>query len=304
MRAAPFDFGRYQRDAGRPGRIHLPQSTDRTTIEPQAVLSQIDTDSQEEPGMSRLLSMLLLGIATLGCGQSNEDRAHQEYLKGLSLARNKEFNQAIIAFSAAIRLRPNYANAYVNRGFQYDELGQTEKAVADFSAAIRLNPQYAKAYYNRGTVYLKRKEYDRAIADFTQTIRLAPKDGDAYHNRGNAHRKQEEYALAFRDYTKALEINRNDGLAYYNRALTCLQAAGSGTEVQTNSHKQRNNYTHAIADLSHFLKLHPNVASAFRLRGIAHRENGDGEKATADFKQAETMNAGPSNPQPAASRAP
>lgn len=252
--------------------------------------------------MSRLLSLLLLGIAPLGCGNPDESRAREEYLKGLNLARNKNTEQAIIAFSAAIRLSPNYANAYVNRGFQYDELDRPEKAVADFSAAIRLNPQYAKAYYNRGTVYLKRKQYDRSISDFTQTIRLTPKDGDAYHNRGNAYRKKEEYALAFRDYTKALEINRNDGLAYYNRALTCLQAAGSGTEVQADSHKQRNNYTHAIADLSRFLKLHPRVASAYQLRGIAYRENGDTEKAAADFKQAEILTAERGVPQPTTAR--
>ena len=54
---------------------------------------------------------------------------------------------------------------------------------------------------------------------------------------------------------------------------------------------QRNNYTHAIADLSRFLKLHPRVASAHQLRGIAYRENGDTEKAAADFKQAETLTA-------------
>ncbi|MEE3368511.1 MAG: tetratricopeptide repeat protein [Planctomycetota bacterium] len=250
--------------------------------------------------MSRLLSLLLLGLVPLGCGHPNEDRAHEKYLQGLTLARNKETEQAILAFSAAIRLSPNYANAYVNRGFQYDELDQAEKAIADFSAAIRLNPKYAKAYYNRGTVYLRRKEYDRSIVDFTRTIQLTPKDGDAYHNRGNAHRKKEEYALAFRDYSKALEINRNDGLAYYNRALTCLQAAGSGTEVHASSQKQQNNYTHAIADLSNFLKLHPRVASAFQLRGIAYRENGDTEKATADFRQAEKLRGGQSNPQPTA----
>ena len=122
------------------------------------------------------------------------------------------------------------------------------------------------------------------------------------HNRGNAYRKKEEYGLAFRDYTKALEINRNDGLAYYNRALTCLQAAGSSTEVQAKSHKQRNNYTHAIADLSRFLKLHPRVASAHQLRGIAYRENGDTEKAAADFKQAETLTAERGAPQPATTR--
>ena len=88
----------------------------------------------------------------------------------------------------------------------------------------------------------------------------------------------------------------DQALAYYNRALTCLQAAGSGAGLQTDSEKQQNNYTHAIADLSQFLKLHPKVASAFQLRGIAYRENGDAEMAAADFKQAETLRAASNAP--------
>ena len=72
--------------------------------------------------------------------------------------------------------------------------------------------------------------------------------------------------------------------------------------MQANSHKQRNNYTHAIADLSRFLKLHPRVASAYQLRGIAYRENGDTEKAAADFKQAEILTAERGVPQPTTAR--
>ena len=51
-----------------------------------------------------------------------------------------------------IRLKPDYATAYYNRGIAKDDLGQYFDAIADYDIAIRLKPDYATAYYNRGIV--------------------------------------------------------------------------------------------------------------------------------------------------------
>ncbi len=40
------------------------------------------------------------------------------------------------------------------------------------SEAIRLKPDFADAYYNRGGEHFKKGKYDLAIADFTEVIRL------------------------------------------------------------------------------------------------------------------------------------
>ena len=50
--------------------------------------------------------------------------------------------------------------------------------------AIRLDPQYAKAYNNRGLGYAELKQYERAIGDYDEAIRLDPKEARAYNNRG------------------------------------------------------------------------------------------------------------------------
>ena len=35
-------------------------------------------------------------------------------------------------------------------GYRYDKLGRFEHAIADYTAAIRIDPDNAFAYYNRG----------------------------------------------------------------------------------------------------------------------------------------------------------
>ncbi|MBV9733977.1 MAG: tetratricopeptide repeat protein [Verrucomicrobia bacterium] len=40
--------------------------------------------------------------------------------------------------TAAIGLRPDFADAYYNRGLAYDRLRQHDKAAADYSEVVRL----------------------------------------------------------------------------------------------------------------------------------------------------------------------
>ena len=55
------------------------------------------------------------------------------------------------------------------------EKGDYDKAIAECSGAIRLDPNYAEAYYKRGLAYGNEGDYDKAIADYTEAIRLDPK---------------------------------------------------------------------------------------------------------------------------------
>ena len=43
-----------------------------------------------------------------------------------------------------------YAEAYNNRGAAKAALGRHDDAIADYDEAIRLKPDHAEAYYNRG----------------------------------------------------------------------------------------------------------------------------------------------------------
>ena len=58
------------------------------------------------------------------------------------------------------------------------------EAIQDYDEAIRLNPNYADAYYNRGLAYGAKGDQDRAIQDLNEAIRLNPKDAGAYSGRG------------------------------------------------------------------------------------------------------------------------
>ncbi|MDR2494604.1 MAG: tetratricopeptide repeat protein [Spirochaetaceae bacterium] len=101
--------------------------------------------------------------------------------QGTEHYNREEYDEAIAAFTAALRIDPNHANAkgnlataYNNRGVAYANRGDYDRALADYTAALRIDPNHAAAYSNRGVAYANRGDYDRALADFTAALRIDP----------------------------------------------------------------------------------------------------------------------------------
>jgi tetratricopeptide (TPR) repeat protein len=99
-------------------------------------------------------------------------------IRCFELNRKQENDKAIGDCNQAIRLNPNYANAFFNRSNAYRAKGQYDRAIEDFDQAIRLKPNYAKAFYNRGVSWGRKNDLQRALSDFKKFSELAPSDPD------------------------------------------------------------------------------------------------------------------------------
>ncbi|MEB3161220.1 MAG: tetratricopeptide repeat protein, partial [Synechocystis sp.] len=54
---------------------------------------------------------------------------------------------------------------------------QDQKAIADYDQSIKLNPQFADAYFNRGLTYYRLGEDQKAIADLKKAAELFSTQG-------------------------------------------------------------------------------------------------------------------------------
>ncbi|XGB38463.1 MAG: tetratricopeptide repeat protein [Cyanobacteria bacterium LVE1205-1] len=188
----------------------------------------------------------------------------------------KKYNQgdflgAISDYSEAIRIDPNYAKAYNNRGFAKDKLKDYQGAISDYSEAIRIDPNFAYAYNNRGNAKDELKDYKGAISDYSEAIRIDPNFAYAYNNRGIAKRKLKDYKGAISDYSEAIRIDPNDTDYYYNRG---------------NAKRKLKDYKGAISDYSEAIRIDPNNANAYNNRGDTYELLNENSKAIADFKNA------------------
>ena len=191
--------------------------------------------------------------------------------RGIAYAKVGKYNRAIEEYKTAIQLKPDYAHAYNNRAAAYTLTGEFDRSLKDYSRAIQLRPNYVEAYSNRGATYVLKGDIDCAIADYTEAMRLNPEDAEAYSSRGIAYEKKGDIDRAIADYTKAIQLNPKDAVAYGNRGVIYYNKGKSAP---------------AIADYTEAVKLNPNDAVAYNNRGIAYGEAGEFNRAIEDFNRA------------------
>ena len=112
--------------------------------------------------------------------------------------------------NSAAPLDPTQDPAYfVKFGRDAGAKGDTAGAIAAFDHAIRLNPNYAPAYFNRGIGEVLKGQLDDARADFDHALQLAPDDADAYAQRGDLRVQTGDLDGAVADYDNANKYQPN-----------------------------------------------------------------------------------------------
>src|SRR6516162_6240682 len=77
-----------------------------------------------------------------------------------------------------------------------------EGALQDYSEAIRLNPDYADAFYNRGAARRANGDLEGALHDYNEAIRLKSDDAEAFFKRGAARHDKGDLEGAVQDYSE------------------------------------------------------------------------------------------------------
>ncbi|HQZ70717.1 MAG: tetratricopeptide repeat protein [Anaerolineae bacterium] len=168
-----------------------------------------------EAGDAVLIAHINRGIAYEASGQSQ--KAVTDY-------------DAALAMTDPAPTDTQRAEILNNRGVAYMGMDKhQDDALEDLSEAIELRPDYAEAYANRGRIYVDRESYQEAIADFDKAIELSPELTQAYGNRGLAYQNLGDDENATRDYSKAIDLSQ-DPQALWNRgmlryALGCFNLA-------------------------------------------------------------------------------
>ena len=173
--------------------------------------------------MRKIIFFIFLVLTFLCSCSKMSETAADWFDKAQALGDGEKYTdpeKAVEYLNNAIKLKPEDALAYNNRGAAYAELGQYQRAIEDYNEAIRLKPEDALAYNNRGIAYSELGQYQRAIEDYNKAIRLKPEDALAYNNRGLAYLIQGNSKLGCPDEQKActlgdcklLEFTKGKGL--------------------------------------------------------------------------------------------
>ena len=168
-------------------------------------------------GILFLIIASLIGTEALALSDQREaslkaTQGREALLRGQYREAERLLTEALQSGALAVSTQ---ISALGNRGIARWRLSDLHAAVDDFNAALRLSPEEAMIYNNRGNVLLELRHYDEAAKDFSQAIALIPNYGQAFNNRGNARFLLGDHAGAIADYTKAIELSPNFALGHY-----------------------------------------------------------------------------------------
>lgn len=104
------------------------------------------------------------------------------------------------------------------KGVNYMSNDKLSDAIRSFELALRLDPNYVEAWIKKGYAHFHLRDYSFAISSYDMALNIDPDNHEAWNLKGLAYYKMNNYTKAIECCTKALDSNPNDGLVWYNYA--------------------------------------------------------------------------------------
>jgi len=202
------------------------------------------------------------------------------FFRGVTRGTLRQYKEAIKDYTKAIKLNPQYANAYNNRGVTHANLKYTDKkqkeAIDDFTKSIKLNPQYAIAFRNRGNVKFSLAKYNEAIKDYNKVIEFGLQHLETYTIQENVTTIVENLFRHSVNYKKSIEFDSRNLYVYVLRGVAKCEL------------KQDEE---AIDDFNQAIEINPQYDLAYSCRAQTYQEMAQQARDKGNNIEAEELEA-------------
>lgn len=211
------------------------------------------------------------------------------------------------ALDEAIRLRPDYAEAYLYRAMVTQEDHGLAGARADYEFALRLAPDYKDAHYFYGVALAEAGELAAAEERYRRALELDPDFADVIYMYGKLHRDRGELDQALELGERHAQL-KPQGTAHHVMGEIWLEKGDhdraaehfrKDLEVDASCYESRVNlagillgdkeYEEAREQYEISLTYHPADAAALSGLGRAYLALGDYERAVGTLRSAEDL---------------
>ena len=155
-----------------------------------------------------------------------------QFLEMLYLLKGRKNSEAISHYKMAIKLNPDFAEAYNNLGSPAScGTERLSEAISHYKMAIKLKPDFADAHYNLGVACLLKTGRLRKRFLITRWLLSSSlTSSKAYNNLGNALSAERKIEEAISHYKMAIKLKPDFALAHNNLG-SALVAEGKNEEA-------------------------------------------------------------------------
>jgi tetratricopeptide (TPR) repeat protein len=186
------------------------------------------------------------------------------FRQGVACASAGDLELAVNYYNQVIETRPDFWEAWYERGLVLESLGLYIEAIASYDRALVTSSRSAATveirYHRANALQYGLGEYEVAINCYDQVIQVKPTHALAWLHRGNAQLyglKQPEAAL--HSYEQSLWNNPDDAIAWRNRGTALVELA---------------HYPEAITAYDRALQIKPDDQVARQARRQALQQSG------------------------------
>ncbi|WP_169157368.1 toll/interleukin-1 receptor domain-containing protein, partial [Brasilonema bromeliae] len=88
------------------------------------------------------------------------------------LYEDKNFEEAVLKYKAALRLDPNSVLAHYNLGIALKNQGKLDEAIASYRKSLQIDQNYPSVHYNLGIALYNQGKFDEAIASYRKALQI------------------------------------------------------------------------------------------------------------------------------------
>jgi tetratricopeptide (TPR) repeat protein len=153
------------------------------------------------------------------------------FIRGHCHYAQDQFPAAIGDFEACSALGPKFSWTHFNRGLALARAGRLLDAQDAYDRALQLKPDFAEALVNRALVALELNELEPALADLTRACDLGRQDLGVLAARGETLARLGRRAEAEREFAAGLARHPDDSLLRVARGMTRVRTDPEGARA-------------------------------------------------------------------------
>lgn len=230
------------------------------------------------------------------------------YYLGESYRLNDQPSQAIDAYNEGLRVNQDYGPLYVGLARARLTVNPNDNVLPLLDSAIRLDPNFGEAYLVRGIVKLRDNDLPGAVTDFGEANTRLPNSPLVFHNLAQAQFRQgrTELALLAAQNARQLDVTLVENYLLLGQIHAANGDSDAALEVLDIYLSQRpedvsalllvgrlqfdgGEYEQTIATMNRILSLERTRREAILYRFLSNVELGDGPAANEDLRSVENL---------------